>query len=148
MSQFDFQSLPEGHAIPLGPYLVSKEELLEFASEFDPGYFHLDEDAAKGSLLGGLATSGWHNCAIAMRMMCDAYILDSTSLGSPGIEFCNWKNPVRAGDTLSGRSILLSKRKSQSRPGVGILAFRHEIENQHGELVFELENTGFFRMAP
>lgn len=147
MDQFEFQKLNEGDSIPLGPYYVSKNELLEFAEEFDPGYFHLDEAQAKESLLGGLATSGWHNCAIAMRMMCDAYILDSGSLGSPGIAYCNWKKPVRAGDTLSGSSKLLSKRMSGSKPGIGIVTLLHEIENQDGDLVFELENTGFFKVS-
>jgi len=107
---------------------------------------HLDEAAGKQSLLGGLAASGWHICAIMMRMFCDAYILDSTSQGAPGVDFVQWKRPVLAGDTLHGFSEVLSARPASSRPDLGIIRLRHEIFNQREELVCACENPSFLAM--
>ena len=81
---------------------VTAEEIIEFASEFDAQPMHLDEAAGKASILGGLSASGWHTCAMFMRLICDGFLLDSTSQGSPGIDHAKWKKPVLAGDTLSG----------------------------------------------
>ncbi|MET2830652.1 MaoC family dehydratase [Mesorhizobium shangrilense] len=134
----------EGTKLDLGTKLVSAQEIIEFAGEFDPQPMHLDEEAGKASILGGLAASGWHTCAMFMRMWCDAFLLDSTSQGSPGIEYVKWKKPVLAGDTLTGHSTIVAKRLSKSRPQLGLITMRAELFNQRGESVFELENTGMF----
>ena len=105
---------------------------------------HLDEAAGKASILGGLSASGWHTCAMFMRLICDGFLLDSTSQGSPGIDYAKWKKPVLAGDTLTGKTTVVSARISKSRPSVGFVAIRSELANQHGEQVFELLNTGMF----
>jgi acyl dehydratase len=139
-----YEDFSEGASIDLGSKIVSAEEIIEFAGEFDAQPMHLDEEAGKASILGGLSASGWHTCAMFMRMMCDAFLLDSTSQGAPGIEYVRWKKPVLAGDTLSGRSTVLAKRVSNSRPGLGFVTCRHELFNQRGDQVFELENTGMF----
>jgi acyl dehydratase len=139
-----YEDFPEGGSIDLGTKLVTAAEIIEFASEFDPQPMHLDEEAGKASILGGLSASGWHTCAMFMRMMCDAFLLDSTSQGAPGIEYARWKKPVLAGDTLTGRSSVLAKRLSKSRPTLGFVTCRHELFNQKGESVIELENTGMF----
>lgn len=139
-----FEDFEVGATIALGPKEVIAAEVIEFASEFDPQPMHLDEEAGKASILGGLSASGWHTCSMFMRMMCDAYLLDSTSQGAPGIDFVRWKRPVLAGDTLSGKSTILSKRVSKSRPSLGMVGCRHELVNQKGETVLELENTGMF----
>ncbi|TIT83403.1 MAG: MaoC family dehydratase, partial [Mesorhizobium sp.] len=123
---------------------VSAAEIIEFASEFDAQPMHLDEAAGKASILGGLSASGWHTCAMFMRMLCDALLLDSTSQGSPGIDHVKWKKPVLAGDTLCGTVTVLAKRQSKSRPQLGLVSMRSELFNQRGESVFELENTGMF----
>jgi acyl dehydratase len=115
-----------------------------FASEFDAQPMHLDEAAGKASILGGLSASGWHTCAMFMRLICDGFLLDSTSQGSPGIDYAKWKKPVLAGDTLTGKSTVLSTRISKSRRGIGFVAIRCELVNQRGEQVFELQNTGMF----
>ncbi len=143
-ARWAFEDFTEGASIPLGTRLVTADEIVAFAREFDPQPFHLDVEAGEASILGGLAASGWHTCAIFMRMMCDAFLLDSTSQGAPGIDYVRWKKPVLAGDTLSGRSTVIAKRVSRSRPGLGLVTCRHELENQRGETVLELENTAMF----
>lgn len=139
-----YEDFPEGGTLDLGTKQVTAAELIEFASQFDAQPMHLDEEAGKASILGGLSASGWHICSMFMRMMCDAFLLDSTSQGSPGIDYTRWKKPVLAGDTLTGRSTILAKRTSRSRPNLGFVTMRAELFNQRGECVFELENTGMF----
>jgi acyl dehydratase len=139
-----YEDFVEGASLDLGSKRVTADEIIEFASEFDAQPMHLDEAAGKAGILGGLSASGWHTCALFMRMLCDAFLLDSTSQGSPGIDQVKWKKPVLAGDTLSGRVTVLGKRVSKSRPQLGFVAMRAELFNQRGEAVFELENTGMF----
>jgi len=137
----------EGTALPYGPLEVTKEDIIAFAEKYDPIYFHLDEEKAKTSLLGGLAASGFHTCALTMRMICDAYLLGSTSQGSPGVDDLKWHVAVRPGDVLHGRSIILSSRISGSRPDLLVLKLRHETYNQDDVLVLTMINTGFMRIA-
>jgi acyl dehydratase len=142
MKRYAFEDFPVGQVREFGARLVSKEELLAFASAFDPQPFHLDEEAA--SLIGGLSASGWHTCAMVMRMMCDGYLLDSTSQGSPGIDNLRWLSPVRAGDTLRVRMTILEARPSKSRPQIGLLRSTWEVFNQHDEPVMSMEGWGMF----
>ena len=119
------------------------EEIIEFASEFDPQPMHLDEAAGKASILGGLSASGWHTCAMFMRLLCDAFLLDSTSQGAPGIDYVRWKKPVLAGDTLTAHSHGAGQARCRSRAARSASSpCRSELRNQHGESVLELENTG------
>lgn len=139
-----YEDFAEGAVLDLGSKIVSAEEIVEFASEFDAQPFHLDEDAGKASILGGLSASGWHTCAMFMRMLCDAFLLDSTSQGAPGVDYAKWKRPVLAGDVLSGRLTILSKRLSRSKPTLGFVNWRAELLNQKGEIVFEFHNSCMF----
>jgi acyl dehydratase len=139
-----YEDFAEGMVIELGKRDVSAEEIIEFASEFDPQPFHLDEEAGKASILGGLSASGWHTCGIFMRMLCDGLLLDSTSQGGPGVDMVKWKRPVLAGDTLTGRGTVRSKRVSQKRPHIGLVFWHFDLFNQRGEIVFEFENTVMF----
>jgi acyl dehydratase len=139
-----FEDFTEGGSIALGSKLVTAEEIVEFASEFDAQPMHLDEEAGKASILGGLSASGWHTCSMFMLLMCDGFLLDSTSQGSPGLDYVRWKKPVLAGDTLTGKSTVLAKRMSKSKPGMGFITVKSELSNQRGETVLELENTGMF----
>lgn len=132
-----FEDFTVGASFPLPPYEVTREEVIAFASEFDPQPFHLDEKAAADSLLGGLSASGWHTCAMAMRMMVDGYLANSTSQGAPGVEELRWLRPVRPGDRLSGTATVLQARRSASRPGLGIATIRIEIVNQTAETVMD-----------
>ncbi|MBL8580972.1 MAG: MaoC family dehydratase [Rhizobiaceae bacterium] len=136
-----YEDMVEGMVLDLGSRVITADEIIEFASEFDNQPMHLDEQAGRESLLGGLAASGWHSCAIYMRMLCDAMISDSTAQGAPGVDFVKWRRPVLAGDRLSGRCTVVSRRLSQSRPGLGLVLARHEMSNQHGDVVLEMQNT-------
>lgn len=139
-----YEDFVEGGSMVLGTKMVTAEEIIEFASEFDPQPMHLDEAAGNASILGGLAASGWHSCCMFMKMMCDGFLLDSTSQGSPGIDFVRWKRPVIAGDTLTGLATILAKRTSKSRPELGFVTVTSRMTNQRGEVVLELQNTGMF----
>jgi acyl dehydratase len=121
-----------------GPKLVTREEIIAFASQFDPQPMHLDEEAARATMLGGLAASGWHSCAMLMRMMCDWFVLDSASWGGPGVEEVRWLKPVRAGDRLMLRRKILEKRISKSRPEMGFVKFHYTFINQDGEAAMTL----------
>lgn len=139
-----YEDFEVGSSIELGSKQVTAEEVVDFASQFDMQPMHLDEEAGKASILGGLSASGWHTCAMFMRMMCDAFLLNSTSQGAPGVDYVRWKRPTLAGDTLTGHSTVTDKRLSSSRPGLGFVTVRHEVRNQRGEVVMELQNTGMF----
>ena len=143
-----WEDFPVGQVRHFGAMPVTREAVLAFASQFDPQPFHLDEEAAKASLFGGLSASGWHTCAMAMRMMCDAYLLDSASLGSPGIDALRWLKPVFPGDTLRVRMEVKQARPMNSRPGVGLIQSAWTVSNQHGEPVLSMEGWGMFRRRP
>uniref|UniRef100_Q11GC3 MaoC-like dehydratase n=1 Tax=Chelativorans sp. (strain BNC1) TaxID=266779 RepID=Q11GC3_CHESB len=141
-----YEDMTEGRVFDLGSRVMAREEIIEFASEFDAQPMHLDEEAGRKSLLGGLAASGWHTCSVFMRMMCDSFLLDSTSQGSPGITEMRWIKPVLAGDILSGTSTVLARRRLKSRPWIGVVTFRHVVRNQRGEAVMECENPILFSL--
>ncbi len=143
-----WDDFPAGHVMEFGGMPVSREAVLAFAQQFDPQPFHLDDEAAEASLFGGLSASGWHTCAMAMRMMCDAYLLDSASLGSPGIDALRWLKPVFPGDTLHVRMEVKQARPMNSRPGVGLIQSAWTVSNQHGEPVLTMEGWGMFRRRP
>ncbi|MGV3550083.1 MaoC family dehydratase [Rhizobium sp.] len=128
------------------PREVTSSEIIEFAREFDPQPFHLDEEAGKASILGGLAASGWHTCSIAMRLFFDTFLQYTAGEGSPGVDFNEWRKPVLAGDTLGGSITVLESRPMRSRPGLGVVRLRHELTNQRGELVLAMEHPFMVRM--
>jgi acyl dehydratase len=121
-----YEDFPVGEMATFGPRTVTREEIIAFAREFDAQPFHLDEAAAKASLLGGLCASGWHVCALMNRISIDGYIGRSASLGSFGIREMRWIRPVLPGDELCVRRTTLEKRVSEKRPYMGIITFRWE----------------------
>jgi acyl dehydratase len=141
-----YEDFAVGFSIPFGEKLVTAEEIIRFARQFDPQPMHLDEEAGKASILGGLAASGWHTCSMFMRMAYDAFLKDSTSQGGPGVTELGWKRPVLAGDRLTGSSTVLERRVLNSRPHVGLVTFRHEVTNQRGETIMELVNPILFAL--
>jgi acyl dehydratase len=133
-----------GSVAEYGPRLVTREEIIAFAAEFDPQPMHMDEDFARTTMLGGLAASGWHTCSIGMRMIADGFILDSASMGAPGVDEVRWLRPVRPGDELTLRRTILDSRPLKSRPEWGLVRFCFEMLNQAGEVMMTQENVNFF----
>ncbi|MBS0242262.1 MAG: MaoC family dehydratase [Proteobacteria bacterium] len=132
-----------GEAIAYGSYPVTKEDIFEFAHAYDPQPHHIDEEAAKLSLVKGLCASGWHSCAMMMRMLADGVLNKSAALGAAGIDEVRWMKPVRPGHILKARTTCLEKRLMRSRKGVGIAKFKHELFNQSDELLMMQENSVF-----
>jgi len=143
-----FEDFPVGAVLAFGDKLISAEEIVAFAKAWDPQPFHVDAEAAKDSQVGELIASGWHTGCLLMRMMCDAYLLESASEGAPGIDEMRWLKPVKPGDRLSVRRTTLAARPSRSRPRIGIVDFQFEVINQHGETALFLKYSAFLRRRP
>ena len=141
MPRIHFEDFADGDVAEYGPKVVTREEIIAFAAEFDPQPMHLDEEAARASMLGGLAASGWHSCAMMMRMMCDWFLHDAASWGGPGVYEVKWLKPVRPGDALMLRRTVASTRVSNSRPEIGFVKFDYEFINQARERVMTLTCT-------
>jgi acyl dehydratase len=133
-----FEDFPPGHFGKFGPRHVTREEILAFAAEFDPQPMHLDEEAAKHSMLKGLSGSGWHLCSLMMRMMCDGFIDRTASMGSPGVNEVRWLAPLRPGDDLMLDVEIAEARVSRSRPDTGIVTFKCVISNAAGQALCEM----------
>jgi acyl dehydratase len=133
-----------GDSTEMGRHTFTEEEILAFGREFDPQPFHADAGLAEETVFGGLIASGWHTCAIGMRLMVQSYLGRSVSLGSPGIDNVRWLKPVRPGDTLVYRRTVIESRASASRKGVGLVKHRWEALNQAGERVLTMEGWGLF----
>jgi acyl dehydratase len=138
MTTLTFEDFPPGRFGSFGPRHVTREEILAFATEFDPQPMHLDEEAAKQSLLGGLSASGWHLCSIMMRMMVDGFMGHAASLGSPGVNEVRWLAPLRPGDDLMLDVDVTEARPSRSRPDTGIVTFRCTVRNAAGQALCEM----------
>jgi acyl dehydratase len=128
-----------GRVAEYGPCRVTREEIIDFAAEFDPQPFHIDDTAARASMLGGLCASGWHSCCILMRMSADGFVLNSSSMGAPGIDEVLWLAPIRPGDDLTLRATVLSTRTSCSRPELGFVNILLELYNAEGTRVMALK---------
>jgi acyl dehydratase len=139
-----FEDFSVGDATEVGPVTVSEAEIVDFAERFDPQPFHIDAEAAKASPFGGLIASGWHTTALFMGMFVRAVLLDSASLGSPGVEEIRWTAPVRPGDTLHGRSTVTDVQPSATNPRRGTVFTTNEVWNQDDTLVLTLTARGFF----
>lgn len=139
-----FEDFEVGTSIPYGKKLMTSEEIIKFARQFDPQPMHLDEEAGKASILGGHAASGWHTGSVFMRLVFDAFLKHSTSQGSPGIPELRWLRPVLAGDELSGYSEIMDRRVLKSRPDIGLVTFRHVVVNQRGETAMDVQNSVLF----
>jgi acyl dehydratase len=134
----DFQS---GAVAIYGPRLVTREEIVAFAAEFDPQPMHLDEAAASATLLGGLAASGWHSCCLLMRIIADGFVLDANSLGAPGVDEARWLKPLRPGTQIRVRATVLDKRVSNSRPEMGFVRLRYEMLDEQDTVLTTLVSS-------
>ncbi len=124
-----------------------ESEIVRFASEYDPQWFHIDAEAAPRSPFGGLVASGWHSCAIAMRLIVEAALHGSESFASPGIAYVKWPNPVRPGDSLRLRATVIEVRRARSRPTLGVLRWRWQLFNERDLEVLDLEATSMFDLS-
>jgi acyl dehydratase len=143
-----FEDFKPGEVIELGSWTIAKEEIIAFARQFDPQVFHVDEEAARQTMFGGLIASGWHTGSLVMRLFYDGVIKDAASLGSPGIDEMRWIKPVRPGDSLAGRLTVTECIPSRSKPDRGIIRTLLELRNQHGDLVVSIKGMNLIGRRP
>jgi len=142
--KYYFEDFHPGWSFEHGARTLGADEIVAFAREWDPQRFHTDAELARASPFGGLIASGWHTAVVAMRLMCDGYLLESACVGSPGIEEIAFLKPVRPGDTLRFRSTATESRPSKSKPNRGTVVFTWEVLNQHDEVVLSMIGTQLF----
>jgi acyl dehydratase len=140
-----FEDYQPGQTSEFGAYQVTETEIKDFASKYDPQFFHLDNEAAKKSLFGGLCASGWHTGAMFMRMLVDNMGEEHGSLGSPGLDNLKWLKPVYPGYILSVKAYVKHCRLSQSKPGVGLICVSYEVVNQYDITVMTVESNAFVK---
>jgi acyl dehydratase len=144
LTKLYFEDFKPGQKAQYGPRLVTREEIIAFAAQYDPQPMHLDEAAGQKSLLGGLGASGWHSCGIMMRMICDGFMLNSASMGAGSVEEVKWLRPVRPGDRLMLHTTILDARTSHSRPEMGVVRILYEMFNAHDECVMTMVTPTMF----
>ena len=144
----------EGTGETLGSHRFTAEDIKRFAAKYDPQPFHLDEDKAKASVLGGLCASGWHTASVFMKLNVETRARQMRAwmeagnpppvMGpSPGVKNLRWPKPVFAGDTITYSQEIKGKRKSESRPGWGVVEFKTAAVNEAGETVFSVDGAVF-----
>lgn len=143
-----FAEFHAGQEIEVGPYAVTEAEILQFATAYDPQWFHTDPEAAREGPFAGLIASGWHSCGIAMRLAADHVLRGSESFASPGMSSIRWPHPVRPGDTLTLRITVKEVRRSTKRPDLGVVEWTWHLSNGEGRRVLELEATSLFKLNP
>jgi acyl dehydratase len=144
-----FQDVQVGAKQTFGCYHVTRDEVLEFAAKYDPQAFHLDDEAAAKTFFGRISASGWHTCAMTMRMLVDHMTgLGFASLGSPGVDELRWLLPVYPGDTLQCENEVLEKRQSNSKPEMGSYRTRLTVINQDNRPVMTMVSTAFIQVRP
>lgn len=135
MSNYYFEDVRAGDRFTSEPYTMAEEAIIAFAREFDVQAFHLDHDAANASVFGGLAASGWHTAAVAMRLFTTGPLEFVGGAVGLGVDELRWPIAVRAGDTVHLTTQILEARTSRSKPQHGILKIRNVLTNQNGEVV-------------
>jgi acyl dehydratase len=140
-----FEDYVPGSVHEFGSITVDEQEVLDFGRRFVPLSYHIDKEAAKQSIYGGLIASGWHTAALAMRIYSENYLSQVANLGSPGGDELRWDKPVFPGDELSVRATVLEARRSESRPDRGIVRTFVEVLNQKREVVMSMKMVNFVR---
>ena len=143
-----FEDFQVGDIFDLGSTIVTEEEIISFANQFDPQPFHTDPVLAKNSIFGGLVASGWHTAAMFMRLFFDGLLHETASIASPGVDDVRWLKPVRPGDVLRARFTVIESTPSKSKTSLGIVRSRCEVFNQADELVMSLLGVHFFGRRP
>lgn len=142
-----FADFHPGQVLSHGPASLTLEEIISFAQQWDPQWFHCDAEGAAKGRFGGLIASGWQTCGLAMRMAVQRALDGSESFASPGLAYLKWPNPVRAGEPLHFRAEVLEVRRSQSQPALGILRWRWHLLHEDGRAALELEATSLFDLG-
>lgn len=138
-----YEDIAVGSESSFGRYEVTREEVIEFASKYDPQPFHLDDEAAAKTHFGRLSASGWHTCAMTMRMLVESNsVVEKASLGAAGIEGINWRKPVYPGDTLRVVAKVIEKRRSRSKPEMGLFKTQTTVFNQDDVVVMDMVSNG------
>jgi len=143
-----FEDVQVGDVMRFGRYAVTREEIVEYARQFDPQPFHLDEKAAKASMFGGLIASGWHTGAMLMRMVAEHMTTVHATSGAMGFDDLKWLKPVRPGDVLTVESEIREKVESRSRPDRGTVKIESRVSNQRGEVVMSLVSLVIYLRRP
>lgn len=143
-----FEDYPQGAVFEFGEIAVTAEEIIAFATRYDPQPMHVDAAAAASGAFGGLIASGWHTAAMMMRLLADNFLSPASSLASPGIDELRWLRPVRPGDRLSLRVTVLEANRSRSKPDRGMIRGLIEVLNQDGEAVMSLKPMNLIRCRP
>ena len=141
-----FAEIAAARRFELGPVTLDDGEIVDFASSFDDQWFHTDPDAAAQGPFGGLIASGWHTCALAMRLVSRELLAGSESFASPGLAYLRWPHPVRPGDQLRLEVKVIDARRSASRPELGIVRWQWIMRNDEGREVLDMEATSMFRL--
>lgn len=148
MSKIYFEDIAVGDETTSHSRTVTKDEILDFARKYDPQSFHIDEEAAKKSIYGGLIASGWHTASNLMRLLVDNMTNNRAGLGSPGFDDLRWIRPVRPGDSLHYKSTVIETRRSESRPDMGIVRAEVRLYNQNDEAVLSMKSIGMVKARP
>jgi acyl dehydratase len=135
------EDLHAGQTFVSPTHELTAEEIVAFASDFDPQPFHTDPDAAKASFFGGLVASGWHTAALTMRLMVASGMDLAGGIIGAGVEGLRWPSPLRAGEAVQVRVTILAVRPSQSRPAIGIVSFKVETLRHDGTAVQEMTGS-------
>ena len=144
-----FEDIEPGTKSSFGRYKVTREEVIEFATKYDPQPFHLSDDEAAKTYFGRLSASGWHTAAMMMRMLVDNMsAIQQAGLGSPGLDELRWLKPVYPDDVLRVETEVLDKRPSRSRPDMGSFRSRATIYNQDDLAVMTAVSIGLIRRRP
>lgn len=142
-----YEDMEVGQHQSFGSYEVTREEVVDFATKFDPQPFHLSDEAAAATYFGRLSASGWHTCAMTMRMLVDNMsAVRQAGLGSPGVDQIRWVKPVYPGDVLRCETQVTEKRRSRSKPDLGLFKSRVQVFNQNEEMVLEMFSNGLIRV--
>ena len=134
-----FEDYEVGRVYEFGSITVDEAEVIDFARRYDPQSFHIDPEAAKKTVFGGLIASGWHTAAMMMRLLVEHYLAPVESIGSPGIDELRWTRPVRPGDELSVRVTVMEANRSRSKPDRGVILSFIEVVNQNQEVVMTMK---------
>jgi len=143
-----WEDFVKGQTIECGSLTISESQIIDFASQYDPQRFHVNKEAAEVTQFKGLIASGWQTAAFMMRMVCDSFMVSSSSVGSPGIESLKWIKPIRPGDTLKTMVEILETRPLNSKPHLGMILSRWSCYNQHNELTTTIEAWNMFEKRP